>query len=55
MRADNYSEVVPYGMMGDAGWVAVRDIAAAPSIDAWGMELEEIRNLARYQGEKEKV
>ena len=54
LRCDKFSEVIPYGLMDSGGWVSVRDIAASPSIDAWGLQLEEIRNLARHQGEKKR-
>ena len=54
LRCDKYSELVPYGLMDSEGWVSVKDVVGTPSIAAWGLEREDVRNLARYQGAKKR-
>ena len=54
LRTDQFNELIPHGLMDDQGFVAIRDLIQAPSIAAWNLTEEDVRDRVRHQGEKKR-
>ena len=55
LRHDLHAEVSAQGFIDTGGWISVAEVIKVPSVAAWGLTKEQVRQLALNQGRKTRL